>query len=137
LVFFPMFILGAYGMPRRIADYTAYNFLAPLQSLNQFMTISAYVLALSQVVLLANFFVSLFRGKKAAANPWEANTLEWATTSPPPEYNFEAEPIVYRGPYEYSSPEVAEDWLPQNRALDGATPGKKPSETKLAGAAAD
>jgi cytochrome c oxidase subunit 1 len=138
LVFFPMFILGAYGMPRRIADYTAYNFLAALQPLNQFMTLSAYVLALSQLVLFGSFFYSLFRGKKAADNPWEANTLEWATTSPPPEHNFLSEPVVYRGPYEYSSPEVAEDWLPQNRSLDGAGPEKKPTGVqRAAGAAAD
>ena len=136
LVFFPMFILGAYGMPRRIADYTNYAFLAPLQGLNQFMTISAYVLALSQLVLFVNFFYSLFRGQKAADNPWEANTLDWATTSPPPEHNFAVTPVVYRGQYEYSSPEVAEDWLPQNRALDGATPEKRPAQA-AAGAAAD
>ena len=135
LVFFPMFILGAYGMPRRIADYTNYAFLAPLQGLNQFMTISAYVLALSQLVLFVNFFYSLFRGQKAADNPWEANTLDWATTSPPPEHNFAVTPVVYRGPYEYSSPEVAEDWLPQNRALAGAAPEKRPAQAAAAPAA--
>jgi cytochrome c oxidase subunit 1 len=117
LVFFPMFILGAYGMPRRIADYTSYNFLADLQPLNQFMTISAYVLALAQVILFVNFFVSLYRGSKAVENPWHANTLEWTTSSPPPVENFYTQPVVYRGPYEYSSPEVVEDWLPQNREL--------------------
>jgi cytochrome c oxidase subunit 1 len=84
------------------------------------MTISAYVLALSQLVLFANFFYSLFRGQKATDNPWEANTLEWATTSPPPEHNFHAAPVVHRGPYEYSSPEASEDWLPQDRAVAGA-----------------
>ncbi|HLF88565.1 MAG TPA: cbb3-type cytochrome c oxidase subunit I [Anaerolineales bacterium] len=117
LVFFPMFILGAYGMPRRIADPYNYTFLSNLQGTNQFMTISAYVLALSQVILFVNFFVSLYRGRKAADNPWQANTLEWTTTSPPPLENFHALPVVYRGPYEYSSPEVEEDWLPQNREL--------------------
>jgi len=137
LVFFPMFILGAYGMPRRIADPYNYNFLAPLQSLNQFMTISAYVLALSQLVLFVNFFYSLFRGQKAVENPWQANTLEWATTSPPPEHNFHTAPMVYRGPYEYSSPEVTEDWLPQSRALDGAGPEKTPTGVAATGAATD
>jgi len=119
-VFFPMFILGMGGMPRRIADPYNYAFLAPMQPLNQFMTLSAYVLGLSQVVLFTNFFVSLFRGKKAVNNPWEANTLEWTTTSPPPEHNFDVEPVVYHGPYEYSSPMVKEDWLPQNQALAGS-----------------
>jgi cytochrome c oxidase subunit 1 len=121
LVFFPMFILGANGMPRRIADPYNYTFLEHLQPLNQFMTISAYVLALAQLVLFANFFVSLYRGRAAADNPWQANTLEWTTTSPPPLENFHVEPVVYRGPYEYSSPEVAEDWLPQGWAVAGAT----------------
>jgi len=114
LVFFPMFILGAYGMPRRIADYTNYSYLSQVQGINQFMTIAAYLLGLAQIILIANFFVSLARGKKAVNNPWNANTLEWATTSPPPEENFHTDPVVYRGPYEYSSPLVKEDWLPQN-----------------------
>jgi cytochrome c oxidase subunit 1 len=60
---------------------------------------------------------SLNAGKVATANPWEANTLEWSTTSPPPHDNFTITPTVYRGPYEYSSPEAAEDWLPQDREL--------------------
>ena len=117
LVFFPMFLLGANGMPRRIADPYNYTYLQNLQGLNQFMTISAYVLALAQVVLIANFFVSLFRGQRAVDNPWNANTLEWVTTSPPPLENFHKVPMVYRGPYEYSSPQAEEDWLPQNQEL--------------------
>ncbi|MCI0398760.1 MAG: cbb3-type cytochrome c oxidase subunit I [Chloroflexi bacterium] len=120
LVFFPMFILGANGMPRRIADPYNYEFLAPLQGLNQFMTISAYVLGLAQLVLFANFFVSLYRGKTAAANPWQSNTLEWTTSSPPPLENFHTTPVVQRGPYEYSSPENGEDWLPQDQLLVAA-----------------
>ncbi|MEW5987258.1 MAG: cbb3-type cytochrome c oxidase subunit I [Chloroflexota bacterium] len=119
-VFFPMFILGERGMPRRLADPYNYNFLASLQPLNQFMTVSAYALALSQIILFANFFVSLYRGRAAVANPWLANTLEWTTSSPPPLENFHTAPVVHRGPYEYSSPEVSEDWLPQDRVLGGA-----------------
>ena len=135
-VFFPMFILGAYGMPRRIADPYQYQLFAPLQSLNQFMTVSAYVLGAAQLILAGNIAWSLFRGKKAVDNPWEANTLEWATTSPPPLENFHATPTVYRGPYEYSSPEVTEDWLPQNRYLDGAKPETRPAKVELAAGAA-
>ncbi|HKZ82509.1 MAG TPA: cbb3-type cytochrome c oxidase subunit I [Anaerolineae bacterium] len=121
-VFFPMFILGANGMPRRIADPYQYQLFVPLQSLNQFMTVSAYVLGAAQLILAANLAWGLFRGKKTVDNPWEANTLEWATGSPPPLENFHVIPTVYRGPYEYSSPEVTEDWLPQNRYVDGAKP---------------
>ncbi len=127
LVFFPMFILGAYGMPRRIADPYNYQLFAPLQGLNQFMTISAYVLATAQIILLANVLISVFRGKKATDNPWEATTLEWATSSPPPEENFDVIPTVYRGAFEYSAPEVSEDWLPQNRNINGAAPPTKPA----------
>jgi cytochrome c oxidase subunit 1 len=120
LVFFPMFILGANGMPRRLADPYNYEYLASLQGMNQFMTISAYILGLGQLIMVANFAWSLVRGRKAADNPWQANTLEWATTSPPPHENFHAIPVVYRGAYEYASPEVSEDYLPQDRSLDGA-----------------
>ena len=57
-------------------------------------------------------------GRKAAErNPWQANTLEWSAESPPPHGNFATTPVVYRGPYEYSSPEAADDWLAQNQPL--------------------
>jgi cytochrome c oxidase subunit 1 len=52
-------------------------------------------------------------GPKASSNPWHANTLEWATTSPPPHYNFERIPTVYHPAYEYSVPGVEDDYLPQ------------------------
>src|SRR5207249_6786107 len=56
----------------------------------------------------------LFAGKKAPLNPWNANTLEWTAASPPPHLNWGPTlPTVYRGPYEYSSPESTDDWLPQ------------------------
>jgi cytochrome c oxidase subunit 1 len=107
-------------MPRRLADPYNYDYLASFQGMNQFMTISAYVLGLGQLILVANFVWSLVRGRKAADNPWQANTLEWSTTSPPPHENFHAIPVVYRGAYEYASPDVSEDYLPQHRWLDGA-----------------
>jgi cytochrome c oxidase subunit 1 len=84
-----------------------------------FITISAIGLFIAQVPFLINFFWSLFAGKRAEENPWQANTLEWAAPSPPPHGNWgDAMPVVYRGPYEYSSPEVSEDWLPQDRRLE-------------------
>ncbi len=117
LTFFPMHFLGVGGHMRRIYNPTQYEFLLPLQHWNVFITVSAFVLGASQIFFLVNFFWSLFVGKKAERNPWQANTLEWVAASPPPHGNFEAQPVVYRGPYEYSSPEVKEDWLPQNRNL--------------------
>lgn len=119
LTFFPMHILGIGGHMRRIYNPTQYDFLHPLQPVNIFITVSAFLLALSQTPFVINFFWSLFAGKKAERNPWQANTLEWTAQSPPPHGNFETVPVVYRGPYEYSSPEVKEDWLPQDRRLDG------------------
>ena len=105
---------------RRIADITQYTFLQHLQPLNIFSSMSAFTLGVTQIIFVINFFWSIFAGKRAEANPWHANTLEWAaTTSPPPHENFQVIPTVYRGPYEYSSPLVKEDWLPQNRKLEG------------------
>ena len=97
-----------------------YEFLHPLQHWNVFMTISALCLGASQIPFAINFFYSLFLGPKAERNPWHANTLEWVAPTPTPHGNFGATlPTVYRGPYEYSSPEVEEDYLPQDRLLTG------------------
>ena len=120
--FFPMHILGVGGHMRRIYNPTQYEFLQPLQGINVFITVSAFLLGLSQLPFIINFFGSLIRGKKAERNPWLANSLEWSAASPPPHGNYETTPVVYRGAYEYSSPEVKEDWLPQNKQLGtGAT----------------
>src|SRR5919198_6417869 len=119
-VFFPMHFLGVAGHMRRIYNPTQYEFLQPMQHWNVFITVRALILGASQIFFLYNFFWSLFAGKKAERNPWLANTLEWSAASPPPHGNFEAQPVVYRGPYEYSSPEVKEDWLPQNKPLGAA-----------------
>ena len=118
--FFPMHFLGVAGHMRRIYNPTQYEFLLPMQHWNVFITISALLLGASQSIFLYNFIVSLFAGKKAERNPWQANTLEWSAPTPPPHGNFEVQPVVYRGPYEYSSPEVKEDWLPQDRDLGTA-----------------
>ncbi|MBI4735125.1 MAG: cbb3-type cytochrome c oxidase subunit I [candidate division NC10 bacterium] len=121
--FFPMHLLGLGGMMRRIANPMQYEFLQPLQPLNVFITVSAIGLLLAQLPFLINLVWSLAAGRPAEANPWEAATLEWSAPSPPPHGNWgEAIPVVYRGPYEYSPPEVAQDWLPQDRAL-AARPG--------------
>ncbi len=120
--FFPMHILGVGGHMRRIANPAYYEFLQPLMPINRFISISAFLLGLAQLAFVVNFIWSLAAGKRATQNPWEANTLEWcAAPTPPPHGNFTELPVVYRGPYEYSSPQVSEDWLPQNRKLDPAT----------------
>ncbi len=119
--FFPMHIIGIGGHPRRYADPTLYKFLEPLQGLNVFMTVCAILLGLTQLIFVVNFFLSLVWGKKADRNPWHSNSLEWSAPSPPPHGNFETEPVVYRGPYEYGHPDHNEDYLPQ---FDPSTVGR-------------
>jgi cytochrome c oxidase subunit 1 len=116
-VFFPMHILGVGGHMRRIYNPLQYEFLKPLQPMNIFISVSAFCLFVGQLPFMVNFFWSLVAGRKAERNPWQANTLEWSVPSPPPHGNFEKAPVVYRGPYEYSSPDVSEDFLPQDRPL--------------------
>jgi len=118
--FFPMHFLGVAGHMRRIYNPMQYEFLHDMQWWNVFITMSALCLAASQIIFFVNFIWSLFAGKKADNNPWDANTLEWTVPSPPGHGNFDTTPTVYRGPYEYSSPLVKEDWLPQNRQLGPA-----------------
>jgi cytochrome c oxidase subunit I len=119
--FFPMHFLGVAGHMRRIYNPMQYEFLHTMQDWNVFITYSAFCLFLAQLPLCVNLVWSLWRGQQATANPWFANTLEWSAPSPPPHGNFATTPIVYRGPYEYSSPLVKEDWLPQDQALAAAT----------------
>jgi len=122
LTFFPQHFLGVGGMMRRIYNPTQYEFLVHLQWWNVFITWSAFALGVAQIFFAINFFWSLFAGKKAPLNPWQANTLEWTALSPPPHLNWgDKIPTVYRGPYEYASAEVEEDYLPQNRFLPTGT----------------
>src|SRR5256712_152303 len=124
-VFFPMHFLGVGGMMRRIYNPTQYEFLQHLQPINVFMSVSGFILGAVQILFIVNFVGSLYWGKRADRNPWQANTLEWTAPSPPPHLNWGATlPTVYRGPYEYSSPEVAEDYLPQDRRLAPAGAGR-------------
>ena len=118
LVFFPMHNLGVYGHMRRIYDPSQYEFLQPLAPLNTFITVNALLLFATQILFAVAFIKGWFNGEKAGENPWEANGLEWTVPSPPAHGNFARVPIVYRGPYEYSSPLVEEDFLLQTRKLD-------------------
>jgi cytochrome c oxidase subunit I+III len=91
VAFFPMHILGFLGMPRRI--YT-YDSGLGWDTLNLLISVASFVFAAGTLLTLYNFVRSRFRGARAPADPWHADSLEWTTTSPPPEYNFAAIPIV-------------------------------------------
>jgi cytochrome c oxidase subunit 1 len=119
--FFPMHIVGLGGLPRRYSDHLLYATWQRYDGLNQFMTISAIILGFAQFIFVANFFWSLFFGKKAERNPWHSNSLEWTAPSPPGHGNFEQTPIVRRGPYEYSAPGIDADYLPQTEVLPEGT----------------
>lgn len=96
VTFFPQFILGAMGMPRRYYDY-----LPAYEPLNQISSIGAFTIGLGFLIALVVVIHGIFRGEKATDNPWGGKTLEWQTSSPPPHENFLVEPIVTGGPYEY------------------------------------
>ena len=91
LTFFPMHMLGLQGMPRRIADY------APdrgWNTMNLLSTIGAFVIGLSMLIFAVNVILTLRKPRTAPADPWSGNTLEWATTSPPPPHNFDRLPVI-------------------------------------------
>jgi cytochrome c oxidase subunit 1/cytochrome c oxidase subunit I+III len=91
VTFFPMHILGFLGMPRRIYTYSEG---LGWDALNLVVSAGSFAFGLGVLLTLINFVVSHFRGARAPDNPWEADTLEWASSSPPPDYNFEAIPVV-------------------------------------------
>jgi cytochrome c oxidase subunit 1 len=98
VTFFPQFILGTRGMPRRY-----YNYLPEFQSLHVLSTIGAYILGIGFLITAIYLIASLRKAYDAPANPWGANTLEWRTVSPPPYYNFHHTPTVTEGPYDYEN----------------------------------
>jgi len=114
VVFMPMFIQGLGGMNRRMYDGGAlYQHNAALLKWNVVIGFGAWGLGLFQLPFIINFFSSIKWGKAVDRNPWEATTLEWSAPSPPGHGNFLSEPVVYRGPYEYSVPGAAKDFSPQ------------------------
>jgi cytochrome c oxidase subunit 1 len=96
MTFMPMHVLGLQGMPRRVAMYDP-----KFADLNMVCTIGTAILAVSTIPFLINAVWSWLKGPKAPANPWEALTLEWMTSSPPPIENFLVDPVMRTGPYDY------------------------------------
>lgn len=116
-IFIPLFVLGLGGQHRRIYNFQNFPELAEMQPLRVVATVALIVMLLFQIPFFYNLFHSMRKGPKAGRNPWNANTLEWTTESPPPHGNWPPDqmPKVYRGPYEYGHPDREEDYWPQNQ----------------------
>jgi len=115
-IFMPMFLQGLAGLNRRLYDGgRTYQHFAGFEGSFRGQAWAAVFLGVVQIAFIVNLVWSLRRARQSAANPWEATTLEWATTSPPPHDNFAAPPVVCRGPYDYNVPGAAAEFLPQNQ----------------------
>jgi len=141
MTFFPMHFSGLEGMPRR---YYSYAEGSGWQFWNVVSTIGAYLLGASVLLFIYNIARSLQSGERAGANPWDAGTLEWATPSPPPHYNFAVIPTIeHRDPlwaekygFHESDTEIDVTVAGQHVAT-GHTPDEDPGEQKLAALAAN
>ena len=119
-----MHSLGVVGHLRRIYDPSQYEFLQSIVGMNIVISMAAFVLGAAQLVFLFNFFSSIFWGKKASVNPWNATTLEWELPSPPGHGNFGPElPTVKRWPFDFSVPGAEKDYIMQTESPKETTSG--------------
>lgn len=133
MVFFPMHYIGIAGFPRRYYSWTNFNLFSGFSDLNALVSVAAILTFAVQFIFLFNFFYSMFRGKKAPANPWQSNTLEWTTPIEPGHGNWPgAIPHVYRWPYDYSKPGAKDDFIPQNVPLSETPESNLEEEKELA-----
>jgi cytochrome c oxidase subunit 1 len=124
--FMPLFVVGELGQPRRVFEY-ARN----LETLNDWVSISAFALAASLLIFLYNFVMStLFWREPATGNPWRSRGLEWQVSSPPPPENFAHVPVVLSGPYEYGDKNAlpVADLDPPAGVISGALAGAPGTE---------
>jgi cytochrome c oxidase subunit 1 len=120
LVFFPMHFMGLAGVPRRYYAFTLLPEYNVWFDVNVLITAAAILGGLAQLIFIYNFFSSIFVGKKAGPNPWQANTLEWTTGEERIHGNWDGPiPTVYRWPYDYSKPGYKDDFIPQTVQDDG------------------
>jgi len=113
-VFFPMHFVGLAGLPRRYYANTAFPLFDDVADVNIVITLFAILGGAAQIIFLTNFFISIYKGKKATQNPWKANTLEWTTPIEHVHGNWPGEiPAVHRWPYDYSKPGHEEDYVSQ------------------------
>ncbi|MDT0552954.1 cytochrome c oxidase subunit I [Urechidicola vernalis] len=117
-VFFPMHFVGLAGLPRRYYTNTAFPYFDDLADINVIITMFALFGGAAQLIFLANFFFSIYKGKKASQNPWKSNTLEWTTPVEHIHGNWPgAIPEVHRWAYDYSKPGHDEDFVMQTVPL--------------------
>jgi cytochrome c oxidase subunit 1 len=119
-VFMPMHWLGLIAHSRVSPGTPLPSIAATGSAIRDFITFAILLTVLAQGIFLLNFLWSLFRGEPVLeCNPWRATTLEWSVSSPPPADDFgPTDPVVYRGAYEFSMPDMAEDFVPQQLAPD-------------------
>jgi cytochrome c oxidase subunit 1 len=123
-IYLPMHYLGILGVPRRYFSMGNTDFIPEsAQTMNAGITVAALFVGVFQLLFLFNLVWSLFKGKKAGPNPWNATTLEWQTPETPPKHgNWGPKlPLVYRWAYDYSVPGANWDFLPQNFPPEGGT----------------
>ena len=134
-VFFPMHFIGLAGLPRRYYSNTAFPMFDDVSDTNVVITYFALIGGIGQIIFLANFFISIYRGEKSSQNPWNSNTLEWTTPVEHIHGNWPGKiPEVHRWAYDYSKkvdPEDdssdylhGKDWVSQTVPL---LPGEEPS----------
>jgi len=135
-IYLPMHYLGFLGVPRRYFALGTTDFIPKSAfELNAAISVAAIFVGVLQIVFFINIFKSLWSGKKADPNPWDATSLEWLTPDTPPRHgNWGHElPTVYRWAYEYGSPGVKEDFVPQNlppNEVQMENPGEKYKESE-------
>ncbi|MHB1431981.1 MAG: cytochrome c oxidase subunit I [Streptosporangiaceae bacterium] len=126
--FLPLFAVGWLGQPRRVFEYAL-----RLQGLNDWVSISSYVLGFSILLFVINFVWStVVARERETGNPWDARGLEWQVPSPPPAHNFEHIPVVLSGPYEYGDPDAppVADLNPPVGVLVGALTSAETAESE-------
>ena len=132
LIFFPMHYIGIAGFPRRYYSFTNFDAFSTFTDLNAFISVAAIATFTAQFIFLFNFFYSIYRGKKASANPWKSNALEWTTPVNPGHGNWPGEiPKVYRWPYDYSKPGAPDDFIPQTVPFSETVESNLPHENEL------
>ena len=115
MIYTPMYYQGFLGVPRRYFEMYESSYISTV-GLNVFITLSALVVGLAQIIFFYNVIRSVLKGEKAEKNPWKANSLEWQTPKMPPEHGNWGEklPVVYRWPYDFSVPGADKEHIPQN-----------------------